>query len=94
MFPQVVSTMFVWVRGNKKAGAGSMTITGDTPSSQVNIAMAFLKPFKSQSTVQFLIEPFKRWSPGHVDHEWQESIGQQSHERIHEHGQNDRQRLR
>jgi hypothetical protein len=34
-----------------------MTISSDTPSSQVNIAMAFLKPFKSQSTVQFLIEP-------------------------------------
>jgi hypothetical protein len=47
---------YAWT-GNKKAGAGSMTISGATPSSQVNIAMAFLKPFKSESTVQFLIEP-------------------------------------
>jgi uncharacterized protein YndB with AHSA1/START domain len=47
---------YAWT-GNKKAGAGSMTISGDTPSSEVNIAMAFLKPFKSQSSVQFLIEP-------------------------------------
>jgi Polyketide cyclase / dehydrase and lipid transport len=43
--------------GNKKAGAGSMTISGSTPSSTVNIAMAFLKPFKSESNVQFLITP-------------------------------------
>ena len=47
---------YAWT-GNKKAGAGSMTITGATPSSTVNIAMAFLKPFKSESTVQFRIEP-------------------------------------
>ncbi len=43
--------------GNKKAGAGSMTISSATPSSSVGIAMAFLKPFKSESTVQFSIEP-------------------------------------
>ena len=43
--------------GNKKAGAGSMTISGALPSSSVTIAMAFLKPFKSESTVQFSIEP-------------------------------------
>jgi Polyketide cyclase / dehydrase and lipid transport len=47
---------YAWT-GNKKAGAGSMTISSSTPSSSVGIAMAFLKPFKSQSTVQFLIEP-------------------------------------
>ncbi len=47
---------YAW-KGNKKAGAGSMTISSATPSSQVNIAMAFLKPFKSESTVQFSIEP-------------------------------------
>ena len=43
--------------GNKKAGAGSMTLVASTPSSNVSIAMAFLKPFKSESTVQFLIQP-------------------------------------
>lgn len=47
---------YAWT-GNKKAGAGSMTISSSTASSQVSIAMAFLKPFKSQSTVQFLIAP-------------------------------------
>jgi hypothetical protein len=34
-----------------------MTISSANPSSSVGIAMAFLKPFKSESTVQFLIEP-------------------------------------
>ena len=36
---------YAWT-GNKKAGAGSMTISSATPSSKVNIDMAFLKPFK------------------------------------------------
>jgi Polyketide cyclase / dehydrase and lipid transport len=47
---------YAWV-GNRKAGAGSMTISSATPSSRVGIAMEFLKPFKSESTVQFVIEP-------------------------------------
>lgn len=51
-----VGAAYAWT-GNKKAGAGSMTITGATPSSNVVIAMAFLKPFKSESTVNFTIEP-------------------------------------
>jgi uncharacterized protein YndB with AHSA1/START domain len=51
-----VGSLYAWV-GNKRAGAGSMHITGSKPSSHVTIDMTFLKPFKSQSTVNFTIEP-------------------------------------
>jgi Polyketide cyclase / dehydrase and lipid transport len=47
-----VGSAYAWT-GNKKAGAGSMNITNTTPSSNVTIAMEFLKPFKSQSTAIF-----------------------------------------
>jgi uncharacterized protein YndB with AHSA1/START domain len=47
---------YAWT-GNKKAGAGSMTLMASTPSSNISIAMAFLKPFKSESTITFTIEP-------------------------------------
>jgi uncharacterized protein YndB with AHSA1/START domain len=46
---------YEWL-GNKKAGAGTMKITSATPNSKVSIAMEFLKPFKSQSTIDFILE--------------------------------------
>lgn len=53
---QGVGAGYSWV-GNRKAGAGSMKIIGSVPSSSVSIAMEFLKPFKSHSTVNFTMEP-------------------------------------
>ncbi len=46
-----VGARYAW-SGNKRAGAGSMEITESSPD-HVEIALAFLKPFKSQSTIRF-----------------------------------------
>lgn len=46
-----VGSTYAW-RGNKKAGAGSMEITESSPD-RVRIALAFLKPFRSESTSTF-----------------------------------------
>jgi hypothetical protein len=50
-----VGAHYAW-SGNKKAGAGSMEITGSTPQ-EIVIALEFLKPFRSTSTSLFEIVP-------------------------------------
>jgi len=47
-----VGAVYEWV-GNRKAGAGRMEITDAVEPSKVQIALQFLKPFKSQSTTTF-----------------------------------------
>jgi uncharacterized protein YndB with AHSA1/START domain len=49
-----VGAVYEWV-GNRKAGAGRMEITDAVESSKVEIALQFLKPFKSSSTTTFEI---------------------------------------
>lgn len=44
-------------QGNRKAGAGEMTITDAQPSRQVTIDLRFIKPFDSRSTTVFDLEP-------------------------------------
>lgn len=51
-----VGAVYEWA-GNRKAGAGRMEITAAEPTSRVVIALQFLKPFKSQSTTTFTVEP-------------------------------------
>lgn len=43
--------------GNRKAGEGSMEITDTVEPSKVQIALEFLKPFKSSSTTAFELKP-------------------------------------
>ena len=43
---------YAWA-GNRKAGEGTMEITDATEPSRVQIALEFLKPFKSSSTTTF-----------------------------------------
>lgn len=43
---------YSWV-GNRKAGEGTMEIIGATEGTSVEIALEFLKPFKSSSTTTF-----------------------------------------
>lgn len=43
--------------GNRKAGAGEMTITEDRPPSRVVVDLRFEKPFRSRSDSVFTIEP-------------------------------------
>jgi hypothetical protein len=46
---------YAWV--GKKAGSGSMEITGSTPSSKIVIKLEFTKPFVAHNTAEFALEP-------------------------------------
>ena len=50
-----VGAHYAW-SGNKKAGAGDMTITADTPQ-QVDIALNFLKPFPARNRIELVLIP-------------------------------------
>ena len=50
-----VGARYAW-KGNKKAGQGSMLITGST-TEQVDIEIAFVKPFKNTNQVTFTLTP-------------------------------------
>jgi uncharacterized protein YndB with AHSA1/START domain len=44
-------------KGNKKAGEGRMEITGSDAPNQLDMALTFIKPFKSQNTTTFALVP-------------------------------------
>ena len=48
-----VGAHYAW-SGNRKAGQGTMEITGSTPE-QVDVALTFVKPFRSSSVVSFTL---------------------------------------
>lgn len=50
-----VGARYSW-SGNRKAGAGSMEITGDDPDC-IEVDLRFTRPFPSQSRMQMLITP-------------------------------------
>ena len=50
-----VGSHYAWA-GNKKAGQGTMEITGSTPS-KVEIALEFLVPFKASNVTTFELTP-------------------------------------
>ncbi len=47
---------FAW-DGNKKVGAGRMTITESRPGDLILIRLEFLKPFKATNTAEFTFQP-------------------------------------
>jgi hypothetical protein len=49
-------SVYEW-SGNRKAGAGRMEMTEVVPASRVEVALRFLKPFKSESTTVFSLDP-------------------------------------
>ncbi len=51
-----VGAGYAW-SGNRKAGEGNMEITDAVESARVQIALDFLKPFKSSSTTAFALQP-------------------------------------
>ena len=51
-----VGAAYAW-SGNRKAGEGKMEITEAVEPSTVQIALDFLKPFKSSSTTTFNLKP-------------------------------------
>ena len=52
---QGVGAHYAW-RGNRKAGQGSMEITGSTPE-EVDVRLLFLKPFSATNDVAFVLTP-------------------------------------
>ena len=50
-----VGAHYSW-QGNRKAGQGTMEITGSTPE-QIDVALRFMRPFASTSAVTFEIVP-------------------------------------
>ena len=50
-----VGAHYAW-SGNRKAGRGSMEITGSSPDG-VDLTIEFLKPFRSTSQTRFVLEP-------------------------------------
>lgn len=50
-----VGSTYTW-RGNRRAGAGSMTITGTTPEC-IEITLTFEKPFRATNATTFSLEP-------------------------------------
>ncbi|MBY6411697.1 SRPBCC family protein [Rhodococcus sp. BP-252] len=51
-----VGSSYAWV-GNRKAGAGSMTITDSKPGQIVKLDLVFTKPFKATNVTTFTIDP-------------------------------------
>jgi hypothetical protein len=51
-----VGAGYAWA-GNRKAGEGKMEITEAVEPSSVQVALDFLKPFKSSSTTTFNLKP-------------------------------------
>jgi Polyketide cyclase / dehydrase and lipid transport len=47
---------YSWV-GNKKVGEGNMEITRSVPSSNIELNLSFLKPFKASNVTEFKIIP-------------------------------------
>ncbi len=51
-----VGSWYEW-SGNRKAGAGRMTITAATPDQSVDIELDFIKPFTATNRVRLLLAP-------------------------------------
>jgi hypothetical protein len=48
--------VYAW-EGNSDVGAGRMEIVSETPPTQLNIKLDFLKPFEAHNTTEFRLEP-------------------------------------
>ncbi len=54
--PAGTGAVFAW-EGNKKVGAGRMTITESHPDDLIKIKLEFIKPFPSTATTEFTFKP-------------------------------------
>lgn len=59
-----VGAHYAW-SGNRKAGRGSMEITGSTPE-RIEVTLSFLKPWKATNAVSFTLTP----AHGGTEVEW------------------------
>lgn len=63
-----VGAHYAW-RGNRKAGAGSMEITGSTPG-RIDIQLVFQKPFAAVNPVAFTFTPTRAGGTPGTHVEW------------------------
>jgi hypothetical protein len=63
-----VGAHYAW-RGNRKAGAGSMEITGSTPET-VDVRLVFQKPFAAVNDVRFTLTPAEVDGQAGTEVEW------------------------
>ncbi len=54
--PGTVGSTYAWT-GNRKVGAGSMELTEVEAPGRIAVDLRFLKPFKSEAGVEWLVEP-------------------------------------
>lgn len=54
--PTGKGAVYEW-SGNMKAGVGRMEILESTPSSRIVMKLNFIKPFESQSTAEYTLQP-------------------------------------
>ena len=80
--------------GNRKAGAGRMEITDAVEPSKVQIALQFLKPFKSSSTTTFELVERDGATQRDLAHGRPQDVHDTRHGHLHEHGQDGGQGLR
>lgn len=66
-----VGARYAWA-GNRKAGAGSMEITGSTPE-RIDIELSFLKPFKATNHVDITFTPTAAGTSTGTDVAWRMS---------------------
>jgi len=63
-----VGAHYAW-RGNRRAGTGSMEITGSTPET-IDILLAFMKPFAATNEVRFTFVPTQVGGAAGTDVTW------------------------
>lgn len=51
-----VGATYAW-EGNRKAGAGNLEITNVEPDGTVEMRLRFVRPFKSEATTTFVVQP-------------------------------------
>jgi Polyketide cyclase / dehydrase and lipid transport len=61
-----VGATYAWV-GNKKVGEGRMEITRSVPSSNMQLDLQFIKPFKADNITEFTLTP----NDGGTDIKWE-----------------------
>jgi len=89
----VAGSSYAW-SGNDKVGEGRMTIVEAKPGERVRIRLEFIKPFASTSSTEFEFRAEGRRDADHLDDGGPQRVRGEGVLRVHEHGQDDRERLR
>ena len=90
--PSGVGSVYEW-DGNRQAGKGRMEISDSAPSSKVGVKLDFIKPMESHNAVGFTLQPNGNSTTVTWAMSGPMAYPGESHVRVREHGQADRQRF-